>query len=212
MKNKIIIVSLASLLFAGTVYASSLNGEYKGNPIVIVKSDGKTLETDEVPAMIYDNHTVVPISLLRQLGASVTWDSKAYTVNVKLPQQQISTLNDLSQFVAAVKSNLKSNGIFVNSYSIDTDEQGSFAHAVYQPSNSETIDQQSSDLAIILALVTVYKNAPLDGTIIEIRNGNQTAGTVSTSYDNARKYVNREISYPEFKQTWSIKNFTPLAN
>lgn len=63
-----------------------LNGDYKGNPIVKVTSNGKPLEAGEVSAMIYDGNTLVPISLLRQLGASVTWDGDAYQVDVKLPE------------------------------------------------------------------------------------------------------------------------------
>ncbi|MGG3471420.1 stalk domain-containing protein [Neobacillus pocheonensis] len=88
MKKKILALTAALMLFAGVVSASSINGDYKGNPIVKVTSNGKQLETDEVPAMIYDGHTVVPISLLRQLGASVSWDQDTYSVDVKLPTEK----------------------------------------------------------------------------------------------------------------------------
>jgi hypothetical protein len=80
--KKIILVAIMFLLFAGVVSASSINGDYKGNPIVKITSNGKALEVDEVPPMIYDGHTVVPISLLRQLGASVVWDQNTYGVDV----------------------------------------------------------------------------------------------------------------------------------
>lgn len=79
------------MLFAGIVSASSINGDYQGMPIVKILSDGKQLETDEVPAFIYEGHTVVPISTLRQLGASVTWDAYGYNVDVRLPYQQPPT-------------------------------------------------------------------------------------------------------------------------
>ncbi|WP_010491047.1 stalk domain-containing protein [Paenibacillus elgii] len=86
MKKKIAVLSATLLLIAGAVNASGLKGDYKGNPIVKVTSNGKPLEAGEVPAMIYDGNTLVPISLLRQLGASVTWDGDAYQVDVKLPE------------------------------------------------------------------------------------------------------------------------------
>lgn len=85
VNKKIIALVVVLMLFAGVVSASSINGDYKGNPIVKVTSKGKQLEVDEVPAHIIDGHTLVPISLLRQLGASVTWDTNSYTVDVKLP-------------------------------------------------------------------------------------------------------------------------------
>lgn len=85
MKKKIILLVVALMVFATGVSASSLNGDYKGNPIVLVKSEGKILEVDEVPGQIIDGHTMVPISVLRQVGASVTWDPNTYSVNVDIP-------------------------------------------------------------------------------------------------------------------------------
>ena len=94
MKKKIILLVAALMLFATGVSASSLNGDYKGNPIVKITSNGKDLEVDEVPPMIYDGHTVVPISLLRQIGASVTWDANTYSVDVKMNNNVTSNSSD----------------------------------------------------------------------------------------------------------------------
>jgi DNA-binding protein Fis len=88
MKKKIISLVALLMMFMGVISASSINGDYKGNPIVKVMSNGKQLEVDEVPAMIYDGHTVVPISTLRQLGASVTWDAYGYSVDVRFPTNE----------------------------------------------------------------------------------------------------------------------------
>lgn len=110
--KKFILVSTMFLMFAGVVSASSINGEYKGNPIVLVKSDGKVLDADEVPGQIIDGHTMVPISMLRQLGASVTWDASTYSVNVKLPQGSSSSLAD-TRLLAA-----KFNAKFANVYKL----------------------------------------------------------------------------------------------
>jgi hypothetical protein len=88
VKKKVLFSLILSLLISSTAWASSLNGDYKGNPIVKVMSNGKQLQSDEVPAMIYDGHTVVPISLLRQIGASVEWNQETYSVDVKIPQPQ----------------------------------------------------------------------------------------------------------------------------
>ncbi|SCW41648.1 hypothetical protein SAMN04487970_100668 [Paenibacillus tianmuensis] len=118
MKKKIAVLSATLILMAGAVSASGLNGDYKGNPIVKVTSNGKPLETGEVPAMIYDGNTLVPISLLRQLEASVTWDGDAYQVDVKLPEppatadksevtKQQSDVKKLKQYAAAAELYLK---------------------------------------------------------------------------------------------------------
>jgi hypothetical protein len=83
--KKFLLITIFFLLFAGVVSASSVNGDYKGNPIVKITSNGKPLELDEVPPLIYDGHTVVPISLLRQLGISVIWNPETYGVDVSIP-------------------------------------------------------------------------------------------------------------------------------
>jgi hypothetical protein len=102
MFKKVVLFVFLMMLVVGTVHASSINGDYKGNPIVKVTSNGKQLETDEVPAMIYDGHTVVPISLLRQLGASVIWDGVTYAVDVKLPETTTATTPDLKKLTATL--------------------------------------------------------------------------------------------------------------
>lgn len=85
MKKKIILLATALMIFATGVSASSLNGEYNGNPIVKLKSNGSVVDTGEVPAMIYDGKTMVPIAALRNLGAEVTWDPNTYSVDVTVP-------------------------------------------------------------------------------------------------------------------------------
>jgi hypothetical protein len=114
VKKKILVLAAALMMFMGIVSASSINGDYKGNPIVKVMSNGKQLQSDEVPAQIYDGHTVVPISLLRQLGASVEWNQDTYSVDVKLPEakstpqpvnQPTVSQNDIPSIAKELKKN-----------------------------------------------------------------------------------------------------------
>lgn len=86
--KKYILIIVSFFLFMGVVSASSINGEYKGNPVVKLLLDGKEVTADDVPAMIYDNRTVVPIYLLKKMGATVTWDLDNYSADIKLPEAQ----------------------------------------------------------------------------------------------------------------------------
>lgn len=81
--------AMISLCFLTTSFAqaASLHGDFEGNPIVAVKSGGKELNVEDVPAINYRNRTMVPIYLLKQLGADVAWNSDTYSVNVSLPSQ-----------------------------------------------------------------------------------------------------------------------------
>jgi S1-C subfamily serine protease len=86
--KKIIIFTLSAFLLLGSGIAigSSINGSYNGNPIVKVISDGRTL-TDEVPSQIIDGKTMVPLTMLRNLGFNVTWNADDYSVSVKMPHE-----------------------------------------------------------------------------------------------------------------------------
>lgn len=83
--KKIIMVVVLFLAFTGVATGSSLNGDYKGNPIVLLKLNGRQVSNFDVPPMIIDGSTMVPISLLRQIGLTVNWDSNTYSVDVGLP-------------------------------------------------------------------------------------------------------------------------------
>jgi hypothetical protein len=84
--KRFILSLLVLSLPVGVAGAATLNGDFEGNPIVQVTSAGQSLKVDELPAMIYKDHTVVPLAMLRQLGVLVTWNPTTYSVNVTMPQ------------------------------------------------------------------------------------------------------------------------------
>jgi hypothetical protein len=83
--RKTALTVLLFLLTFGVAGAASVNGDFEGNPIVKVQSGGQELKVEDVPATIYKGRTVVPVYLLRQLGANVAWNADTYTVNITLP-------------------------------------------------------------------------------------------------------------------------------
>ncbi|MDR6552867.1 hypothetical protein [Paenibacillus qinlingensis] len=91
MKKFILFLLMLSIPF-GVAGAATVNGDFEGNPIVQVTSNGQVLKVDELPAMIYKDHTVVPLAMLRQLGALVTWNPNTYSVNVTMPQSPATTV------------------------------------------------------------------------------------------------------------------------
>jgi hypothetical protein len=105
--KKVIFLALIFLLCAGVVSASSINGDYHGDPIVKITSNGNELNIPDVPAIIYHGRTMVPLSLLKQLGAEVSWDQKTYTADVKLTQKDVAT-KEKTVDVWTILSKLKS--------------------------------------------------------------------------------------------------------
>jgi hypothetical protein len=95
MKKKIVGIIAASMLFGGIVSAASLHGNFEGNQIVKVTTSANELTVDGVPAINYKGRTMVPIYMLRQLGATVAWDESTYSVDVTLPSSQAKQTNDI---------------------------------------------------------------------------------------------------------------------
>lgn len=91
MKKKILLVVMVSMLFAGVVSAASIWGTYKGNQIIRITSNGVALKTPDVPAISYNGRTMVPISMLGQLGVGYSWDAKNQTVDVRTNNSSQST-------------------------------------------------------------------------------------------------------------------------
>lgn len=97
--KRLLLVILVLMITATVANAASVNGEYNGDSIVRVTSQGKELTVEDVPAVLYDGRTMVPIYLLRQLGVTVTWDQKTYTADVKLGE----STNQNKQYAALAK-------------------------------------------------------------------------------------------------------------
>lgn len=91
--KKIVALSLALMLMSGVAVASSRNGDFQGDPIVVVKSGGKELTVEDTPGVLYHDRTMIPLYMLRQLGAKVDWNESEWSVNVTMPKQE----HELSQ-------------------------------------------------------------------------------------------------------------------
>jgi hypothetical protein len=94
--KKIILVGIMFMMFMGVVSASSINGDFEGNPIVKLLNDGNLVSPDDVPAIIYKGRTMVPISLLKKMGVDVGWNQKTYSVNISFPANQSDSITDLN--------------------------------------------------------------------------------------------------------------------
>lgn len=86
--KKLLTVTMILFFITSSVNASSIRGDFEGNPIVSVKAVGSELKVEDVPAINYNGRTMVPIYMLRQLGADVAWDDSTYSVNVSLKNEQ----------------------------------------------------------------------------------------------------------------------------
>ncbi|AFH59817.1 GDSL-type esterase/lipase family protein [Paenibacillus caseinilyticus] len=84
--KKISLIAAGILLFtAGVASGSSINGDYKGNPIVKLTVNGKEV-VSEIPAQIIDGTTMLPLRAISEaLGAEqskISWKPGTYAVDL----------------------------------------------------------------------------------------------------------------------------------
>ncbi|MFD1126591.1 stalk domain-containing protein [Paenibacillus provencensis] len=93
MKKKVVAsLMVASMMVGGVVSAASMWGTYKGNEIVRVQLNGSTVKYKDVPAISYDGRTMIPVSMLRDLGVSYTWDQANKTIKLQ-KTNTVSSIN-----------------------------------------------------------------------------------------------------------------------
>lgn len=73
-----------SFLSVGTVSSKSknLHGEFKGNPIVKVTSEGLLIKPDKNPSITYQDEVYIPVSILKKIGLNIASDSRAQSVEI----------------------------------------------------------------------------------------------------------------------------------
>lgn len=99
MKKILIILILLFTFTGGYALATSVNGQFEGNPIIKLFSGGKELTVSDVPAINYNNRTMVPIYLLNQLGIETKWNKDTYSVDIKMPEPTpiVKIVHELTQ-------------------------------------------------------------------------------------------------------------------
>lgn len=113
MKRILVLSAILLLVGVVTVTASTLHGTFEGDPIIRITKDGEDMAFHDVPAILYNNRTMVPVYLLRQLGLKVEWDQVEKTVDIvtkepeaEQPMKRIITkaqLEELKKSVAYIE-------------------------------------------------------------------------------------------------------------
>lgn len=189
MKKKIAAVLLLSTLIAGTVSASSINGDYKGNPIVKVRSNG-TLLDPIVPAQIIDGVTMLPLrDVSTALGAAVKWDQNTYSVDLNA-KSNVSSAIDVSQ----IANDLKQFGVTY----VQVASNGSDFNGLTIMLNTKMGDA-SNDLLKNLFMAS----ANTTSTFTTISFIDHQLGILS---DDLRKHFNGKLTVDELSSRYFIDN------
>ncbi|MBW7474057.1 hypothetical protein K0T92_04830 [Paenibacillus oenotherae] len=97
----IILILLAS---TASGQSKSLHGEFKGNPVVKVKSDGTIVKPAKNPAILFQGEVYVPANILQKIGLKFVYDSKAQSVDIsKFNRMSVLYTLDMSELLRFTK-------------------------------------------------------------------------------------------------------------
>lgn len=170
-----------------------------------VKSNGTVLAVEDTPAIVYEGRTLVPIYMLKNLGASVNWNEDDYSVNVSINGSGNVDLNKLKlisrishhyfRLIALCEILLSVN----ESYSLAFD---AIQHN-YKPTDSlknsldrlnKSIDSYNSFLKPTSDLIAEAKNSGIDVSELNvyINSLNQSIDYLKDSYNGINSYYSSQ--------------------
>jgi hypothetical protein len=197
MKKKIAAVLLLSTLIAGTVSASSINGDYKGNPIVKITVDGKEVN-GEVPAIIYDGTTLIPIrDVSESLGSTVYWDNNTYTASIYSKNFSNSTLRELM-----AKKNENSKKYNSSNVKYIVTDLGPYISV-----DTVISDDIVSNLNNIASASELHVDTDAEIVFVNIYYGNSYMGFFSIPTMYAKKIMEYSSIEDYYKKAWT---WTPI--
>lgn len=198
-KKKVILSILAFLCCAGTVQAASLHGDYNAAPIVKVLFGGKELQAEDVPATIQDGRTVVPLYLLKQTGASVTWDAEKYTVDLEFPPAV--NADSAKEFAAGIPAlNEKAKAYKAQNVRLIYNEYGPYLNVDLEESNDSNVNNEH-----IIALSRFVLNAPADLLVVNIIRNSQVINFITIKRTDAEAFSQNKLTEFEFIRCWKAQ-------
>jgi len=202
MKLKYVAASV--LLFVGcasVVQASSIHGDYKGDPIVQVLSGGKKLLVEDAPAVIRDGRTVVPLYLLRQAGVEVKWDAEKYNVDMTLPDPSRTFSGDLKKLSEKAKEHEAGN------LRLTYNEYGPYLQIDLKKANDSNKDNDR-----IVALSSLLTETPAETLVVDLIHLGDISGRVTVKRTDAVDFHNKKIEEYQFLIKWGRANVEELKS
>jgi oligoribonuclease (3'-5' exoribonuclease) len=186
---------------AGAVQASGINGDYKGDPIVRVLTEGKELQAEDVPAVIHDGRTVVPLYLLKQAGVYVQWDQSNYQVQLSFPDPSRNFTSILQTINAKLKEYDARNARIV------FDEQGPYLQIDLQMAGDSNRNNDR-----IIALAGFLRDVNLDMLVVYTIHNNQVMNVTSVQRSDAELFLNKKLPEHEFIKKWKSITVTSMTD
>lgn len=207
--KKVLLLSICLMLFMGVVSASSQHGEHNGYPIIKIESEGNELKAQDMPAILLEGRTMVPIYMLRDLGIGVGWDQASQTVNVNIPEQtkvaestENDQINNFKDFIKSAKKEFEIFGFTVENinFTIEENKTNIVFDYIAEFDNGEILLGNIANMAGVTPVLDyefdeVHINLIMDGE----------NGFIKIFYDEVLRHYKEEITIQEFISTWIIE-------
>jgi hypothetical protein len=198
MKRTLLFI-LAFLMFGTIAGASSINGDYKGNPIVNVVVNGKVVVSD-VPAITLDGTTLIPLRAASEaLGATVTWDGTSYTANIsQASSAPANASSGRANTVALIKSaNTSATKFNARNVKYVINDLGAYVSVDVLGAGDA-----STDLNNIAAVSAYLQGTEADLIFVNTYAGNLMTGFYSINKETVSKFLTSNLTFADYIKSW----------
>lgn len=203
LKRKVVGLALAGILtLTGVASAASMWGTYKGNDIIRLTVDNAPVKVSDVPAISYNNRTMIPINLLKEAGVSYTWDGANKTVNItkQKPITQTTTVyvgEDIKSYMTYLKKYTDVNNVQY----VET-KTGSYIYVEYNGTVSTITDSAMN------ALITPANSSQVDTYYIGFNDGQY----FSLQTSKIKQYFSQKITYQQLIDSLDMSGITSSSS
>jgi hypothetical protein len=197
--QKTLLFILAFLMFGNVAGASSINGDYKGNPVVNVVVNGKAVVSD-VPAITIDGTTLIPLRAASEaLGANVSWDGATYTANISQDGSlAASNSGGRADTVALMKSaNASAEKFNARNVKYVINDLGAYV-SVHVLGTGDA----STDFNNISAVSAYLHGTDADVIFVNLYAGNLMTGFYAIHKEDVAKHLNSSLSIVDYMKSW----------
>jgi hypothetical protein len=204
MKKKLLLISSLFVLFSGVVSASSVNGDYKGNPIVNVFVNGKKL-TSDIPAINYDGATLIPLrAAVEAMGADVVWNSEKSSASIMSSFDPLSGENIKNLIRQSENTASKYNGKMFN-FTFDT----TGIHMIVDQDSTGIIQEDNKNLVYLLSIVAY---SPADDISVNLFTSGLLTSTNKLKRIDMEDMLENKINSEETLKRMKVTNYSSTPN
>ncbi|MDQ0918504.1 hypothetical protein [Paenibacillus sp. V4I5] len=154
-----------------------------------------------MPATLRDGRTLVPLYLLKQTGASVTWDSEKYNVDLTFPNPTKDYANSIQSFNTKAKEHSAKNVQLIYN-----------EHGPYMKIDLELSNDSNKNNDNIIFLSRFVANSPADMLIVSTIHNNRVMSFIAINRTDAEEFLKNKTPEFDYIKKWRFQQINDTTD